>query len=155
MRGSNIRRVIGWACQFFCALLLAGLFGGAVRAADIASTPTSSVPLGLPFAISDFDGDSRVDLATVTVGQTHFSNAEYWIQLQLSAAGQQSIHLVAPVGGLQIVARDVNGDKALDLIVSTAWSNRPVAVYLNDGHGGFKHSDPSEFLGIFEKTSAS
>ena len=41
--------------------------------------------------------------------------------------------------------RDVNGDNALDLVVTTAWLNRPVAVLVNDGHGNFAVSDPGSF----------
>ncbi len=135
-------------------LAFAGLFVGGAAGAQ---TSVSSQPLlrtGLPFAIADFDGDSRPDLASVESGQTNFIDTEYWIQLRLSTAGWQSIRLVAPVGGLQIAARDVNGDEWLDLVVTTAWSNRPVAVYLNDGHGGFTHAEPIAFPAAFRESSA-
>jgi hypothetical protein len=155
MRGRNNLAAIRTAFRFLCLLFLIGLPAGAVKSADVPSAPIPLLRPGLPFAIADFDGDSRLDLASVGVGQSDFTNTEYWIQLQLSAAGRQSIRLIAPAGGLQIVARDVNGDKSLDLIVSTAWSNRPVAVYLNDGHGGFTHSEPAAFPGAFGESQTS
>src|SRR5271170_3994083 len=66
------------------------------------------------------------------VGRTNYS-----VQLHLSSVGQHSIQLVAPAGGLQIEARDVNGDDAIDLVLTTAWLKQPVAIFLNDGHGSF------------------
>ena len=54
----------------------------------------------------------------------------------------------APLGGLNITSRDVDGDQSLDLIVTTAWLNQPVAVLLNDGHGNFTLTDPSAFPAI-------
>jgi hypothetical protein len=56
--------------------------------------------------------------------------------------------VTAPAGGLHVVPRDVNGDNALDLLVSTAWLHQPVAVLVNDGHGYFTLFDPVEFRGI-------
>jgi hypothetical protein len=56
--------------------------------------------------------------------------------------------LVAPAGGLLIEARDVNGDHAVDLILSTSLK-QPVAIFLNDGHGGFSRVAPSVFPGAF------
>jgi hypothetical protein len=56
--------------------------------------------------------------------------------------------LVAPAGGLLIEARDVNGDHAVDLILSTSLK-QPVAIFLNDGHGSFSRVAPSVFPGAF------
>jgi hypothetical protein len=101
-----------------------------------------------PFAIGDFDGDSRPDLATVRVGQISASNARYWINFELSAGSRQLIYFTAPVGGLEITTRDVNGDESVDLVVTTALLARPVAILLNDGHGKFTYRDAVEFTGI-------
>jgi hypothetical protein len=133
----------------FLYFLFAGFLAGAAAGAALpdASSPTSHQ--GLSFAIADFDGDSRPDLARVDAGASDSANTEYWIQLRLSAARWESIRLVAPAGGLQLAARDVNGDQFVDLVVSTAWSQRPVAVYLNDGHGTFTHAEPAAFPGAF------
>jgi hypothetical protein len=150
-RGNNVAAT-SFVWRSLCLLFLVGFLGGAAAGAEVPRAPIPSAGPGLPFAIADFDGDSRPDLASVWAGPSDFTNTEYWIQLQLSAAGRQSIRLVAPVGGLQIAARDVNGDASLDLIVSTALSNRPVAVYLNDGHGGFTHAEPASYPQAFRES---
>jgi hypothetical protein len=99
----------------------------------------------IPVAAGDFDGDNRPDLATVQMGQASPSHARYWILVQFSTGLKQSIGVTAPVGGLQIASRDVNGDSSLDLVVSTAWLNQPVAVLLNDGRGNFAVQDANAF----------
>jgi hypothetical protein len=119
-----------------------------------AASPPSS-PVALRFAIADFDGDNVPDFATVQTGQMNPLHTRYWIGLQLSGGSRQSIGVTAPAGGLQITSRDINGDTFLDVIVTTAWTNRPVAVLLNDGHGNFTPSDPSAFPALIRNSEAS
>jgi hypothetical protein len=97
------------------------------------------------FAIADFDGDNRPDLATVETGLIGASHARYWIGFRMSAGERQMIGVTGPVGGLEIASRDVNGDNVIDLVVSTAWLKSPVAVLVNDGHGNFTVHDPAAF----------
>lgn len=104
---------------------------------------------GPSFVIADFDGDQRLDLASIEGGQFESSSTYYWIRFQLTAVGPQAIQLLAPSGGLAIEARDVNGDHAVDLVLTTAWLRQPVAVFLNDGHGSFSRAEPSQFPGAF------
>ncbi len=134
--------------------MVAGFLAGAAAASHFSSDAVPSGHAGLPFAIADFDGDSRPDVARVETGPSDFTNSEYWIQLRFSSLEWKSIRLVAPAGGLRISARDVNGDASVDLIVSTVWSNRPVAVYLNDGHGSFTHAEPAAFPEAFGDSGA-
>jgi FG-GAP-like repeat len=145
----NKLALMAFALGFLCLTLFAGFLAGTAAGAALPDASSPASRPGLPFAIADFDGDSRPDLAQVEAGPSDFANTEYFIQLRLSAARWESIRLVAPVGGLQLVARDVNGDEFLDLVVSTVWSNRPVAVFLNDGHGTFTHAEPAAFPGAF------
>jgi hypothetical protein len=105
------------------------------------------------FAIEDFDGDSRPDIATVSDCVNGAAKNNYQITFQLSRGGSQNIDLTAPVGGLDLSSRDVNGDDFLDVVVTTAGTNRPVAVLLNDGAGTFTASDPSAFPGAFRNSS--
>lgn len=133
----------------FLFLLFALFHGNVAACAEVTTAPVASNRSGLPLAIADFDGDTRPDVAVVQVGRSNSSQTDYWIQLQLSSVGRQTILVVAPAGGLQIVARDVNGDDAPDLILTTTWLNEPVAVYLNSGHGSFSRVDPSNFPGAF------
>jgi hypothetical protein len=98
------------------------------------------------FAIADFDGDQKPDLATVEVQKGSSSRTtQYSIRFQLTAGIAQVFGVTAPSGGLQIVARDVNGDNALDVLVTTSLRHEQVAVLLNDGHGKFRLADASEF----------
>jgi hypothetical protein len=133
---------------------LVGLVGLTDSVATASEAPLPSWPVSAAqatsqvtsqFAIADFDGDSRPDLATVQAGQSGSSDVRYWIRFQLSTGMHQIVGITAPTGGLQIASRDVNGDNFVDLVVTTAWTNRPVAVLLNDGRGDFTRSDPSAF----------
>ena len=145
-------------CYFIRSLLLflfLGFAGGTARAnTDAQKGSLASVGSGQPFAIADFDGDLSPDLASVQTGRSDSSRADYWIQLQLTTAGRQSFHVVASMGGLQIAARDVNGDHAVDLVLTTAFLNQPVAVLLNDGKGNFTRASPSAFPGAFRESKA-
>ena len=134
-------------------LLFLGLVGGRAAAnTDVQKGPVSSVGPGLSFAIADFDGDLRPDVVSVHTGRSDFSRSDYWIQLQLTTAGRQSIQVVASIGGLQIAARDVNGDHAVDLVLTTALLRQPVAILLNDGHGNFTRVAPTAFPGAFTES---
>lgn len=140
-------RAIRLALLALCCLL--GLaVGGEAAGHPASNTHTSSSSLNANFAIADFDGDRKPDLATVEVQRTDSSaNTRYSIRFKLTAGITQVFGLTAPAGGLQIVARDVNGDDALDLLISTAWQHEQVAVLLNDGHGNFTLADPRAFPG--------
>ena len=141
-------------CRFLCLLSLGGLWAGAASASatDVPSPRPASPAPDLSFSVADFDGDSKPDLASVQYGTSDSTRVAYRIQLQLSAAGSQSFQIPAPTGGLQIVARDVNGDHALDLVITTTWRRQPVAILLNDGHGNFSRVDPDAFPGAFRES---
>jgi hypothetical protein len=140
------------------ALALLCFVGSAASAHAASSGPqswTATAPQATTqFAIADFDGDKRPDLAIVQAGQSSSLNTRYWIGFQLSSGSRQTVWITAPTGGLQITSRDVNGDSFLDVIVTTAWTNQPVAVLLNDGHGNFTRSDPSAFPSAFQSSEA-
>ena len=125
---------------------------GWVNAASTSTqqSPGFSTGFNSNFAIADFDGDRKPDLATVEVQKGNSSStSRYSIRLELTAGAVQVFGVIAPAGGLQIVARDVNGDDALDVLVSTAWQHKQVAVLLNDGHGKFTLADPGAFTAAF------
>ena len=134
--------------------LLLGLVGSSAAAEVDVQRPLAASPgHGLPFAIADFDGDLRPDFASIQAGPNSSGSTDYWIQVQLSAAGRQSMRVVAPTGGLLIEARDVNGDHAVDLVLSTAWRRQPVAIFLNDGHGSFSRVESIAFPGAFSEST--
>src|SRR5260370_12670059 len=72
------------------------------------SGPASSLQVTSQFAIADFDGDRRPDLATIQVGQGSSWDTHYWIAFQLSGGSRQTLGITAPTGGLQITSRAGN-----------------------------------------------
>jgi hypothetical protein len=125
------------------------LIGTASAKAVVQNSPASLVGQGLPFAVADFDGDFRFDLASIEAWPNNSGTTDYWIQLQLSATGSRSIRFVGAPGGLRLEARDVNQDRAVDLVLLSAWSREPVAILLNDGRGGFSRVEPTAFPEAF------
>lgn len=135
-------------CRVFLILCLVLGAAGPVNAAgtSIHHSPNSSPGFNSVFAIADFDGDRKPDLATVEIQNGNpSSTTRYSIRFQLTEGSAQSFRVSAPAGGLQIEARDVNGDDALDLLISTAWLHQQVAILLNDGHGNFTLAKPGAF----------
>jgi len=111
--------------------------------------PAYSALVDPGFAIGDFDGDTRLDVVKVQSVLSHGLGTRYRLTFQLSSGPQQTLCLRAPTGGLQLTSRDVNGDHFVDVVVTTAWTNQPIAVLLNDGRGNFSPSNPATFPGAF------
>ena len=97
------------------------------------------------FAIGNFDGDRQPDIATVEMVRFNPLRSRYWISFRLSSGGLQTVGLTGPSEGLALLARDVNGDRALDLVLVTAWQHELIAVLLNDGAGNFAAADLAQF----------
>jgi hypothetical protein len=135
----------------FLSVLLGLAARSTAEAADVPNRLVISAGLD-QFAIADFDGDMRPDLASIQAEPDSSGVTNYWIQLQLSTFGQQSIQLFAPAGGLRVEARDVNGDHSIDLVLATAWFRQPVAILVNDGHGKFSQVEPTTFSGAFRES---
>jgi hypothetical protein len=148
---SRIQKRLGLAGILLRALVVLCFSSGVACFADAASTPAQQSPRSSPgfnstFAIADFDGDRTPDLATVELQtSTSAGTTRYSIRLRLATGATQLFGVTGPAGGLQIVAQDVNGDSALDVLVSSAWLHKQVAVLLNDGHGKFTLADPGAF----------
>jgi hypothetical protein len=116
---------------------------------------TSAQHIATPVTIGDFDGDQRPDFVTADSGQRGASHTVYQIAIELSSGVRSTLDIAAPEGGLQLTSRDVNGDDQLDVVVTTAWTQRPVAVLLNDGQGNFKQLSPEQFPGAFPDSNSS
>jgi hypothetical protein len=133
------------AFLILCSVLAAASSINAART-TLPPSQVSSTGFTSNFAIADFDGDRKPDLAIVEIQKgTSATRTQYSIRLQLTVGAAQIFGVTAPAGGLQIMAKDVNGDDALDVVVSTAWQHKQVAVLLNDGHGKFTLADPAAF----------
>jgi hypothetical protein len=100
---------------------------------------------GNHFAVADFDGDWKPDLALVEITSLHPRQANYAIRLQFSTAAAISFDVSGPNEGIVVAARDVNGDDLPDLIVSSAYDQRVVAILLNHGHGLFSRAEPAAY----------
>jgi hypothetical protein len=143
--------VIPGAARASLRLLCIGVFamtlgGNAAEAAQGTSGGASG--FSPRFAIADFDGDRKPDLATVQVVREEALDSFYSIRLQLSAGEESAIGIAGPQGGLELVARDVNGDDVIDLVVTTVMDSHFVAVLINDGHGKFTLAKPGAFPSI-------
>jgi len=97
------------------------------------------------FAIADFDGDMQPDLAMVRVARDGAPFAEYFVDLKFSTGTREPIGILGPAGGLEITPKDVNGDKLTDLVVTSQFDAKFLAVFLNDGKGNFRQAERSEF----------
>jgi len=140
-----------------CAVLVAcgALLGLATTPATAASPAQDSsraaIRASSSFAIADFDGDRRPDLATAEIERSNSRSTRYLIRLQLATGpGQreqagQFIGVTGAFGLPQISAIDVNGDHALDLVVTAAGQRQPIAILLNDGRGKFSLANPRDF----------
>lgn len=138
--------------RFFSLLVFAGLFGTAVTAAGASRWPAASSEAYPSFSVADFDQDSKPDLASIQPGKSNGRSTDYWVDLQLSAAGRQTFQVIAPIGSVQIAARDVNGDDLPDLVLTSASLKQPIAILLNDGRGTFTRVDPAAFPEAFSKS---
>jgi len=146
MPGMAINRRVTAPAAIVCFFLLAW-FTAVVVSVKESSHPRAEYGqvtghMGAQFAIADFDGDQRPDLATIYVVSDSERASRYSIQFQLSAGPWTAIRIAAPSGGLLVLPRDVNGDNFADLIVTTAIGSQFVAVLLNDGHGHFTEAEP-------------
>ncbi len=103
------------------------------------------------FAIADFDSDRRPDLATAEIERSDSRFAHYLIHLQFGAGPGQSVRygefigLTGAFGLPQISAVDVNGDHAMDLVVTAVGQPQPIAILLNDGRGKFSLANPRDY----------
>jgi hypothetical protein len=146
------KRVLGKAIPALVALCVALLFVRGAQTGDHQGSPTlsnkTSLSLMVPalgLAMADFTGDTHPDLATVQLERFDSPSARYSIEIRLSEGGRQSLKLTAPFGGLLITPKDVTGDGNLDLIVRSARSHVPVAIFLNNGRGHFSPAALSSF----------
>jgi hypothetical protein len=141
-----------WRCWRIPFLILTLAAGNACLAAT--GRVLSAPPLPLRslehggWAVADFDGDSRPDMA-ITKMEAQGAGYVYWLELDLSTrrAGDSAQQLpglpviTSSMFGLHLTPRDVDGDHDLDIVVTIGFARQPVAVWINDGQGGFEEGD--------------
>lgn len=112
---------------------------------DSFATRTSGFALGIrsTAGLADFDGDSRTDIAFAK--PRGLVNGLYRYQVEVLLSGQPRTTFEVAYrhsgGGLHISARDIDGDRDLDLVITTEFGREPVGVWINDGRGGFTPGD--------------
>lgn len=132
----QIKRII----LSFCTILIAvALCGGIVSEPSpnaLAPIHTHSAnPFSAPALAGDFDGDGFADSAAAIYGHE--------IQINLTGNFERTSLKVPSVGlGIGVLALDIDYDKDPDIVVTSATSLLPVAVWLNDGKGHFIQANP-------------
>jgi hypothetical protein len=108
-----------------------------------AQTSDSALAIRGTAGVADFDGDSRTDIAFARPRGLVNGVYHYQIEVLLSAQQRTTFEVESgPAGGgLQITARDIDGDRDLDLVITMEFSGKRVGVWINDGHGGFTPGD--------------
>ena len=107
------------------------------------------------FAIADFDGDLRPDLAMIRVTRYGAPQTEYSLELKFSTGARAPIGLIGPAGGLEVYPQDVNGDHIADLVITSVMDAKFVAILLNDGKGNFTQVDRASYPHVGKRTNSS
>ena len=100
------------------------------RSEDSFATRTSGFALGIrsTAGLADFDGDSRTDIAFAK--PRGLVNGVYRYQVEVLLSGQPRTTFEVAYrhsgGGLHISARDIDGDRDLDLVITTEFGREPV-----------------------------
>jgi hypothetical protein len=154
--------------RILCLILTLGVANASLAATGrVLSTP--QLPLRSlehigGWAVADFDGDSRPDMA-ITKMEAQGDGYVYWLEFDLStrrSSGSAQQHpsfpaIASSMFGLHLTPRDVDGDHDLDIVVTMGFARQPVAVWINDGQGGFKEGDLAAYpaLSCLEELSLS
>jgi len=96
-------------------------------------------PLGSGWALGDFDGDHKTDVAlSQEVGRSK-SGYFYRVELKLSQGGGSGSFTFANTDalGVTITAVDVDGDDDLDLVIDGRFPAQRIGVWINDSRGVF------------------
>jgi hypothetical protein len=137
-----------WQIVLVCLLWL----GAAFVLSSLHATARQSPPLFLQarhndirFVFADLDGDQKPDLALIETQSRRSAKTNYSIRIKLSAGPESAVGVNGPMGGLQVAARDVNGDDYVDLIVTSNLDVHFVQVLLNDGRGNFSPAGRGDY----------
>lgn len=134
IRPRSNRICVGTLVAVFAALAPAGL--------QAAQSPALPAPYetygGTAWTVADFDGDGNPDILTART-ELASGGFRHRIEIHLSAGAGRVISFAVDglQPGIQVAARDVNGDHDVDLVVTTAVSHQTVGVWINSGVGEF------------------
>src|SRR5262250_1899356 len=143
-RSLNQAKRRGWQALTAVLALTAGLWPQSATVAP-RHEQAAKAPFAAQFAIADFAGDQKPDLASVRAGAGSSSRVLYLIDVRLSTGLRRTYGLEGSAGGVRLTSRDVNGDHLLDVVVTSTLTGEPLAVFLNDGRGNFTRSAPARY----------
>lgn len=94
--------------------------------------------------LGDFDGDHQPDLARAEILDLKSPDNRYRVNVTLSRGSVSSFEFhLAHSAGVNIEARDIDGDHDLDLVITSGVFHKPVGLWVNDGAGTFTPVDSS------------
>jgi hypothetical protein len=94
--------------------------------------------------MADFNGDHRLDLATVGHFDTDRKGYDGRLDIQLNAAKSPVFTFLIRPAANRLSARDLDGDNDRDLVLETPF-RVPLAVWINDGGGNFHEGNLDSF----------
>lgn len=90
----------------------------------------------------DLDGDHIADLVSTVRSRHTTSGVRHVLEIRLgNGTSRQTFHFPARNGGLAVAARDVDGDRDLDLVVTARVTGEGIGILINDGTGVFTEGD--------------
>jgi FG-GAP repeat len=101
---------------------------------------TAAAPFGWSTTVADLDRDGWPDVA-IADRRGRSDGFAYTIELRISSARPQTLAFRSPHDSLTVTARDVDGDRDLDLVVTPALTRDVVGLWLNDGGGRFHRAE--------------
>jgi len=88
------------------------------------------------------DADNQADWIRAYPCSGLAGGAAFCVRIAVSETrSTQTITLDTSAKGVRIASHDVDGDHLQDVLIMDAADGRPLGVWINDGHGGFKESD--------------
>jgi hypothetical protein len=133
-----------------CGLVFLHLFSTALAPAAqrAASTPKSS------WITADFDGNRTIDFALSRTVAHDRSGYMQEVRVQLGASLPSFFAFHSRSAGIQLGARDIDGDHDFDIVVMDGFSLVPVGIWLNDGTGNFSEGDLAQYKGALDTHSS-
>jgi hypothetical protein len=104
---------------------------------------TAARSFGWSTALGDFNADGAPDRAVADRGARQPEGFRYRLRLSVSGLSTRDVAFVSRHAALTVRALDVDHDQNIDLVVSAVPSGEVVAVWLNDGRGGFTEGNVS------------
>lgn len=92
---------------------------------------------GRSWTVADFDGDGKLDLLTSFPVRSASGTYLHDLFLRFDSNAETHLRVVSDSGRINLTAWDVDGDKDLDVLVTSTISNRLLSVWINDGNGNF------------------